>query len=115
MEEVTIFDKIVGGEIPAKVVHDDEHVLAFHDINPQAPIHVLVIPKKKTKSVAQFKDLTTEEVGHFMQGVSQVADKLGLADDGFRVVFNTGRDGQQTVDYVHAHILGGRRMQWPPG
>lgn len=114
MEE-TIFDKIIKGEIPADVIYEDDNVLAFKDINPQAPVHVLVIPKKKVASFNDLKDLTPEETGVFFNAVSTVANSLGLADDGYRIVLNCGSNGQQTVEYLHAHILGERLMTWPPG
>jgi histidine triad (HIT) family protein len=115
LADETIFDKILAGEAPADVVHDDEHLLAFRDINPQAPVHVVVIPRQKVRSFAELATLDAAAVGVFMQGVSRVAAKLGLEGPGYRVVFNCGRQGQQTVDYLHAHILGGRQMRWPPG
>lgn len=115
MSDDTLFDKIVRREIPAEIVFEDEDVLAFNDINPQAPVHVLVVPKERFRSVAEFKNGNAETVGRFMIGVSRVAEKLGLVERGFRVVFNTGPDAQQTVEYVHAHVLAGRGMQWPPG
>lgn len=115
MASDTIFDKILRKEIPAKLVYEDEHVIAFHDIAPQAPIHVLVIPKHKWVGIADLAQADPVLVGQFMRGVSATAAKLGLNPDGYRVVFNQGRHGQQTVDYIHAHILGGRPMNWPPG
>ncbi len=115
MAAKTIFDRILAGEATADVVHDDEHVLAFRDVNPQAPVHVLVIPKRRVGSFKELADLDVEEVGRFMQGVARAARLLGLDGPGYRVVFNCGRHGQQTVDYLHAHILGGRQMTWPPG
>lgn len=111
----TIFDKILRKEIPAKVVHEDEDVFAFHDVNPQAPVHVLVIPKKKTAYFSELISLPAEQVGKLFQGAARVAAKLGLDENGYRIVVNNGRDGQQTVDYIHVHILGGRGMHWPPG
>lgn len=114
-ESVTIFDKIKKKEIPAKIVYEDEDVLAFHDVNPQAPVHVLVIPQKKAKSFADFVNCSNGDIGAFMKGVAKVAQNLGLEANGYRVVFNCGKHGQQTVDYIHAHIFGGRQMQWPPG
>lgn len=114
MEE-TIFDKIIKGEIPADIIYEDDNVLAFNDINPQAPVHVLVIPKKKVTSFNDLKDLSPEETGVFLKGVSTVAVSLGLAQDGYRIVLNCGSNGQQTVEYLHAHILGERQMKWPPG
>lgn len=111
----TIFDKILRKEIPAKVVHEDEDVFAFHDVNPQAPQHVLVIPKKKSVRFSELPNLPAEDVGKLFQGAARVAEKLGLDENGYRIVVNCGRDGQQTVDYIHVHVLGGRPMHWPPG
>lgn len=115
MANETVFDKILSHEIPANRVYEDDDVLAFHDINPQAPVHVLVIPKRKITSFAEFAEKDASEIGNYVKKVAQVARQLGLDDDGYRVIFNHGRDGQQTVAYVHAHILGGRSMKWPPG
>lgn len=115
MENDTIFDKILRKEIPSTAVYEDDDVYAFEDLNPQAPHHVLVIPKEKLESFADIRDTDAETVGVFMRGVSRVARHLGLEEDGYRVVFNTGPDAQQTVQYIHAHILGGRKMTWPPG
>jgi len=111
----TIFDKILAGDIPADRVYEDEDVLAFRDINPQAPVHVLVIPKWR---IGRFASLTSEDsdrAGRFFTTVSHVASELGLDDAGYRVVVNNGTNGGQEVEYLHAHILGGRRMTWPPG
>ncbi|MFW7380360.1 MAG: histidine triad nucleotide-binding protein [Oligoflexus sp.] len=115
MSDETIFDKILAKEIPAQVVYEDDDVLAFHDINPQAPVHVLVIPKKKWKSFKDLQDADPVEVGRYMGKVSRVARELDLDDSGYRVVINHGRDGQQSVSYIHAHIIGGRALRWPPG
>lgn len=112
---MTIFDKILSKEIPAKVAFEDEQVLAFYDINPQAPVHVLVIPKKKVERFAGVKNLSPEEVGGFFLRVAQIAAQLGLDGPGYRVVINNGRDGAQSVEHLHAHILGGRPLGWPPG
>ena len=111
----TIFDKILAKKIPADPVYEDEHVLAFNDINPQAPTHVLVIPKHKFRGFAELSSADPMVVGQFMTRVAQVAEKIGLVSGGYRIVFNEGRDGQQSVDYIHAHILGGRSLSWPPG
>ncbi len=111
----TIFDKIIAGEISAQVVYEDDRVLAFRDINPQAPVHVLVIPKKKVGRFAELTQCETGFVGEFFQGVARVAAELKLNSNGYRIVINNGRDGQQTVEYLHAHILGGRGLTWPPG
>ena len=115
MSHETIFDKILAKEIPCKKVYEDEDVLAFHDINPQAPVHVLVIPKKKIKSFSQLEKLEDQSIGHYMKKIAFVAKELGLHKNGYRIVFNNGCHGQQTVDYIHAHIIGGRSLTWPPG
>lgn len=111
----TIFDKIIAGEIESEFVYEDDHVVAFKDINPQAPVHVLVLPRQKFVSLKDAKALDPEELGRFIQGVSKCAEKLGLEKDGYRVVINSGKHAQQSVEYVHAHIIGGRQLQWPPG
>jgi histidine triad (HIT) family protein len=111
----TIFDKILTGEIESEFVYEDDHVAAFKDINPQAPVHVLVLPKEKFTSLIDAKKLEAEQLGRFMQGISKCAEKLGLENDGYRVVINSGKHAQQSVEYVHAHIIGGRQLQWPPG
>jgi histidine triad (HIT) family protein len=113
--EVTIFDKILSGEIPSNKVYEDEDVLAFHDVNPQAPIHVLVIPKKKVATFTELKDRPTIDSGVLFQKTALIADKLGLDDEGYRIVVNCGENGNQEVAYLHAHILGGRKLTWPPG
>lgn len=111
----TIFDKILAKQIPAKVAYEDDDVFAFYDIAPQAPLHVLVIPKKKARGFEELRHRSSSEVGAFFCGVSRVAHHLGLEKDGYRVVVNHGTHGQQSVDYIHAHILGGRPLNWPPG
>ncbi len=110
----TVFSKIIRREIPADIVYEDELVLAFKDIAPQAPVHIVLIPKKPIPKLA---DATPEDhalMGHLLLKVKQIADEAGL-DNGFRVVINNGEDGGQTVYHLHIHILGGRPMQWPPG
>jgi histidine triad (HIT) family protein len=111
----TIFEKILKKQIPAQIVYEDDAVLAFRDINPQAPVHVLVIPKSKSVYFSDLAEKPSNEVGIFFQKVAHVAKELGLPAKGYRVVLNQGSDGGQTVDYLHAHILGGRAMHWPPG
>ena len=110
----TIFGKIIRREIPADIVYEDDLTLAFRDINPQAPTHILVIPKKPiprvSDAVAEDRDL----LGHLLLTVKKVAEEVGL-NNGYRVVMNNGNDGGQTVDHLHLHILGGRHMKWPPG
>ena len=111
----TVFERILRGEAKADVVYEDDHVLAFRDIHPQAPVHVLVIPKTPARCVSDLADRDPTEAGAFLRGVAIVADRLGLSEHGYRVVMNCGRHGQQSVDYLHAHILGGRQLKWPPG
>jgi histidine triad (HIT) family protein len=112
---MTIFQKIIDGEIPADIVFDDERVLAFRDINPQAPVHILVIPKKPITGVAEMSANDADLMGHVLWVAQAVAASEGLADSGYRLVINQGVDGGQTVHHVHVHILGGRALQWPPG
>ncbi len=110
----TIFKKIIDREIPAKIVYEDERCLAFHDVSPQAPVHVLVIPKKEIASVAALGEDDGALMGHMYLVIRNLAHQLGL-DNGYRVVVNCGPDGGQSVDHLHLHLLGGRSMLWPPG
>lgn len=112
---MTIFTKIINKEIPAKIVHEDELCLAFHDIQPQAPVHILLIPKKPIRSMAEVAPSDAATLGHMMVTASKIARDLGLAEKGYRLVANTNDDGGQSVHHLHFHILGGRAMQWPPG
>ena len=114
MSEKTIFKRIIDGEIPADKIHEDEHCLAFADIAPQAPTHVLIIPKKEIRSLTDLVDSDQQLLGHLMLVVRDVAKKLQL-DNGYRVVANCGPDGGQAVDHLHFHLLGGRTLAWPPG
>ena len=114
MSEKTIFKKIIDGEIPANIIHEDEHCLAFHDVNPQAPVHVLVIPRKEIASVDAIADEDQHVIGHIWCVMRDLANKLELTD-GYRVVVNCGKDGGQAVDHLHYHLLGGRSLTWPPG
>jgi histidine triad (HIT) family protein len=110
----TIFGKIIRKEIPADIVYEDDLVLAFKDISPQAPVHILVIPKKP---LAQISDAESEDhalMGHLLLTAKDVAQQAGL-ENGYRLVINNGLDGGQTVYHLHLHILGGRQMGWPPG
>ena len=111
----TIFSKIIRKEIPANIVHEDEHCLAFHDVSPQAPVHVLVIPKKPIVSVEHLEPEDAATIGHIWLTIQKVARDLGLAEGGYRVVVNCGKDGGQSVDHLHYHLLGGRALSWPPG
>jgi histidine triad (HIT) family protein len=110
----TIFKKIIDHEIPAKIAYEDNLCLAFHDISPQAPTHVLVIPKKEIASLADASDDDVQILGHLLRVTRDLAKQLGLAG-GYRVVANCGRDGGQSVDHLHLHLLGGRPLSWPPG
>jgi histidine triad (HIT) family protein len=110
----TIFKKIIDGDIPAKIVYQDDKCMAFHDVAPQAPVHVLVIPKKEIRSVAVLAEADQALVGHLFLVIQKVAADLGLAS-GYRVVTNIGGDGGQSVDHLHFHVLGGRQLKWPPG
>lgn len=111
-----IFCKIAAGEIPAQKVFEDDSVIAFKDLSPKAPVHVLIVPKKHVQSVAHFTADDKDLAAHiFVDVVPKLAAQLGIADDGFRLVMNTGDDGGQTVNHLHIHMLGGRKMTWPPG
>lgn len=111
----TIFSKIIRKEIPAKIVHEDELCLAFRDVSPQAPTHILVIPKKFIRSMAECSADDKTLLGHLMVTASEIAQKEGLSKKGYRLVVNTNEDGGQSVFHLHIHILGGRAMKWPPG
>lgn len=110
-----IFCKIAGKAIPSKMVYEDDHVFAFDDVNPQAPIHSLVIPKKHVASVQVLDEQDQALMGRLLFACTKVAQLKGLADPGYRLVVNTGRDGGQTVFHLHFHVMGGRHMAWPPG
>lgn len=112
---MTLFDKIINREIPADVIYETDDVLAFRDINPKAPVHVLVIPKRCIDRVANAVESDAELLGKVLLGAAQVARQEGLEDDGYRVVINNGRNAGQTVLHIHAHVLGGRPLGWPPG
>ena len=115
MKGSTIFDRILAGEAPADIVFENEDVLAFRDVNPQAPVHVLVIPKRRIGRFEEMSGRGPAETGRFFLGVIEVVRRLELPEDGYRLVINSGKNGQQSVDYLHAHVLGGRQMTWPPG
>lgn len=112
---MTIFDKIIAKEIPADIVYEDDRCLAFRDISPQAPVHVLVIPKKPIRSIETAMDKDAALLGHLMTVIRDVARSEGVAEGGYRVVTNIGGDGGQSVDHLHFHVLGGRKLGWPPG
>ena len=112
---MTIFQKIIDREIPADIVFEDEHVLAFRDINPQAPVHILVIPKRRIISVAHAEDSDAELLGRVLLAARDIAAAEGLGEDGYRLVVNNGTNAGQTVFHLHVHVLGGRGLGWPPG
>jgi len=110
-----LFCHIIAGEIPGSIVYQDEHVVAFNDINPQAPTHVLIVPRRH---IASLNDLSPEDdqiVGELIRRASALAKDRGVSAGGYRIVFNTNRDAGQTVFHIHLHLLGGRSMHWPPG
>lgn len=110
-----LFCKIVAGEVPATVVHETSRALAFRDINPQAPTHVLVIPREHYADAAALAEADSGLLDEIVRTAHEVAVADGVADGGYRIVFNTGREAGQTVFHVHAHVLGGRGLNWPPG
>ena len=115
MSGETIFSRIIRREIPADIVHEDELCLAFRDIAPQAPVHILVIPKEKLSGVQSAEPRHQALLGHLLLTARQLALQEGLDQSGYRCVINAGSHGGQTVDHLHLHLLGGRPLQWPPG
>jgi histidine triad (HIT) family protein len=111
----TLFEKIIAREIPATIVYEDDLVLAFRDIKPQAPVHVLIIPKKPIPRMSEVRPEDHKILGHLLLKAAEVAEKLGLKTSGYRLVFNNGPDAGEAVPHLHCHILGGRAMGWPPG
>jgi len=114
MTEKTIFKKIIDGEIPADIIYEDELCMAFNDVSPQAPVHVLIIPKKEIRSIATVEPEDQLLMGHLLLTVRRLAEDLKL-DNGFRTIINTGEDGGQTVFHLHIHLMGQRALAWPPG
>jgi histidine triad (HIT) family protein len=110
-----LFCKIIRREIPGKIVYEDDELLAFEDINPQAPTHVLVIPKRHIESLNALEDGDDQIVGAIVRRAAAIARERGVSVGGYRTVFNTNRDAGQTVFHIHLHVLGGRSMAWPPG
>ena len=110
-----LFSKIANGEIPTNYIYEDDKVVAFNDIEPQAPVHILIIPKEHIASALELNDGNADIVGHIFKVASVIAREKGFADDGFRLVNNCGKDGGQTVGHLHFHLLAGRYLQWPPG
>jgi histidine triad (HIT) family protein len=110
-----IFCKIVKGEIPSKKIYEDDKVLAFHDIAPEAPVHFLVIPKEHIESANMINEENSKIVAHIFTVINKIVRELNIADTGYRIVNNCGEQGGQTVHHVHFHVLGGRDLKWPPG
>jgi histidine triad (HIT) family protein len=111
----TLFEKIVAREIPAQIVYEDDLVIAFRDIKPGAPVHVLIVPKKAIPRIAEAKPEDHAVLGHLLLKAAQVAEKVGLKSSGYRLVINNGPDAGESVPHLHMHILGGRNLAWPPG
>jgi histidine triad (HIT) family protein len=111
----TLFERIVTREIPATIVYEDDLVLAFRDVKPHAPTHVLIVPKKPIPRIAEAAPDDHKLLGHLLLKAAEVADKLGLRESGYRLVINSGPDAGESVPHLHCHILGGRQMTWPPG
>ena len=110
-----LFCKIIAGEIPSDSVHEDDLVVAFNDINPVAPLHQLIVPRQHIASAAQLSESDGALLGRVFAVAADLADRAGVTGSGYRVVTNVGRDGGQSVDHLHFHLLGGRRLTWPPG
>ncbi len=109
------FCKIIAGEMPGDIIYEDEEIVAFHDINPQGPVHVLIVPRKHIDSVLDLSAEDRELVGAMLLRARDIAKKLGVDEKGFRLVINTGKYAGQAVYHLHLHLIGGRRMTWPPG
>jgi histidine triad (HIT) family protein len=114
---MTLFERIIAREIPADIVHEDAMCLAFRDINPQAPVHILIVPKKPIARVARAGDEDAAVLGHLLLAARDIAEQLGVRDEakGFRLVINSGRDAGEAVPHLHIHLLAGRPLDWPPG
>jgi len=112
---MTLFEKLIARQIPARVVFEDDQVFAFHDLKPQAPVHVLIVPKKPIPRLGEAGAGDQAVLGHLFLKAGEVAHKLGLAESGYRLVVNNGRDAGEAVPHLHVHILGGRPLGWPPG
>jgi len=112
---MTLFEKIAARQIPAKLIHEDDDLIAFHDINPQAPTHVLIVPKKSIPRIANTTAADQLLLGKLLFTAQELARSLGIAESGFRIVINNGQDGGETVPHLHVHLLGGRSLSWPPG
>jgi histidine triad (HIT) family protein len=112
---MTLFERIMAREIPAEILYEDDHVVAIRDINPQAPIHVLVVPRTPIPRVGEARPDQKDLLGHVLLAAAEVARRLGLESSGYRLVINNGPDAGETVPHLHCHLLGGRSLHWPPG
>ena len=112
---MTIFEKIIAREIPANIVYETDDIIAFRDIDPKAPIHILIVPKKPIVTLNDLETSDSELTGKIILAAKEIALSEGIAESGYRLVFNCNRDGGQSVDHIHCHLLGGRQMHWPPG
>lgn len=114
-DQPTLFERIIAREIPAEIVYEDDLCLCFHDIAPQAPVHLLLIPKKPLPRIALAESIDQSLLGHLMLKVGEIARQQGYAEDGFRVIVNNGKNGGEAVPHLHLHLLAGRPLKWPPG
>jgi histidine triad (HIT) family protein len=112
---MTLFEKIAAREIPARIIHETADFLAFHDVNPQAPVHVLIVPKRAIPRVAEASGSDAELLGRMLLASRGIAQELGVAESGYRLVINNGGDAGESVPHLHIHLLGGRSLTWPPG
>jgi len=110
-----LFCKIINKEIPSEILYEDDRVIAFKDVNPQAPVHILVIPKEHIESANDVDEGNSDVIGHIFAVINRLVKELGIDKDGYRIVNNCGEFGGQTVSHIHFHILGGRQLLWPPG
>ena len=112
---MTLFEQIINREVPAQIIHEDDQCVAFRDINPQAPIHVLVIPKKAIPRLGEATDSDETLLGHLLLTAAEIAKREGIAENGYRLVVNQGWHAGESVPHLHVHLLCGRQMKWPPG
>ena len=112
---MTMFEKIIAREVPAKIIWEDDDVLAFHDVNPQAPVHVLIVPKRAIPRLAEATESDQSLLGKLVFTANKIAEQLGLTTSGYRVVINNGPDAGESVPHLHVHLLGKRALAWPPG
>ena len=115
MADLTLFEKICAKEIPATIVHEDDQCVAFRDISPQAPLHILIVPRKPLPRLGLAEAGDQALLGHLLLAAAEIARREGVADSGYRLVINNGRDGGEAVPHLHLHLLGGRQLKWPPG